>query len=153
MADPTSPTPVLLDLDALTDEATVRIDGQPYRLLTMPQVPPLDLHRLGRLGTRMEVLGQQAELSAEEEQEAEALPAQMVALILDAPAVVLKKLTNRQRMRIVETFTMRPIGFLRLPMAPAPEAPAEASSDRTPEASSTPASSSPASSPATVATP
>jgi hypothetical protein len=97
----------ILNLDTLADRPVVNIDGTPYELITHDSLSPLNAHRVSRYHKRIGALLEKSEasdLTGDEESELEALPALICRLILDAPAEVQDKLTDKQRALVVSTF-------------------------------------------------
>ncbi len=134
----------ILNLDSLVDRPTVVINGQEYELLTTDILPPLDLHRFSRYSTRIGVLMAKVDLTAEDEAELDDLPRRMCRMVLEAPDGIHDALTQKQRMKIVESFIapLQPDRHLESGRVPA-----------TPTSPSTGANGSRDSSPSTVATP
>lgn len=97
----------ILDLDHLISADAVLIDSVEYDLLTADMLAPLDGYVMQTFGDRVEQLMKQSELSDEERLELERLPDRICRLVLDAPDTVLQKLTTRQRMAVMATFTER----------------------------------------------
>lgn len=108
MATPqVSPRPVL-EFDTLNDGLPIRIDGQLYHLRSANALSLGALKRLERLAPRMGALLQQADLSEAEERDVSAGLVQLCDLVVDAPAEVRARLTDAQRVRILEAFTQLP---------------------------------------------
>lgn len=95
----------ILDLDTFADRPTVLIDGTEYELLTHSLLSPLDGHRMSTAYARISELMEKAALTPEEEHELEALPDRMCRMVLEAPEEVHVKLTKKQRMAILSTFS------------------------------------------------
>ncbi len=104
MANGTTITPRLLDLDTLADRPTVRLNGTPYPLIIADQLPPLDQRRLTQWSARTDALLAKGELTDEEQKELEVLPRQICGVILEAPGAVLDAMTDRQRMQVIDFF-------------------------------------------------
>jgi hypothetical protein len=99
-------TPVL-DLDNLTPHAAVRIGGATVEMRTVEMLPPIERHRLFKMGRRIAALEAKAEsedLSEAEEKELEDNPAQMCRLILRADDAVVAQMTPDQRVEVLAAF-------------------------------------------------
>ena len=102
----------VLDLDTLTDRPTVRIARKDYRLWSIDMLPPLDNHRVRKLLRRNDELALKDDLTDKEEKELKVLFAAVAEIVLDAPAAVHKKLTDKQRAEIIRTFQMPSLDLL-----------------------------------------
>lgn len=99
-------TPVL-DLDNLTPHASVRVGGQLIPMRPVEMMPPIERHRLFKIGRRIHALEAKAEheeLTPDEEAELEAAPVQMCKMILHGDDAQLAALTDDQRVEIVAAF-------------------------------------------------
>lgn len=113
MADP------LLNLDTAEYAAHIRIDGATYGVRHPNWLSLFDYHRFQSHGTRIRELSDRAvAATADDEAELSSLLARQVALVLDAPADVLARLRDGQRIQIVSLFLDLPGGQPTLPAAP-----------------------------------
>lgn len=95
-----------LDLTTETDERPiVRIDQIGYELRTSRDLTLQDFKFLERVSIRVGELLTKANLSKQESQELAGRLKEIVALALEAPADVLAKLTDIQRVSIFKVFT------------------------------------------------
>lgn len=130
-------TQSVLDLDRLVDRPTVRINKKEYRLFTIDLLPPIENYQVRKLLKRNDELALKDELSKAEEQELKGLLDKIARIVLDAPDAIHKKLTDRQRVEIVQLF---PVPSLILKYA-APTATEQAATGAIPTgATSSPAS-------------
>jgi hypothetical protein len=119
MADP------ILDLTTVLEPVHVRIDGVPHRLWHSNNLTLAQTVKLEDLGPRVQdlfVALRDNKLDAAGEQELDEKLAASVRIVLDAPAAVHARLSQKQRFEILRTF-MR----LSLPGGEMPETPAAAS--------------------------
>lgn len=99
----------LLNLDTLTERATVAIDGTPYALLPPDALSAVDYHRFRRLTPRLETLwNQETPLMPDEEKELEQILAALCSIVLEAPPDVHARLTDMQRLAVYQAFLKLP---------------------------------------------
>jgi hypothetical protein len=98
----------LLSLDTLTERPSVVIDGTAYALSLPDTLSAVDYHRYSKLTPRFERLWGQDELSDEEAAELERILATICRIVLDAPAEVLERLTDLQRLSVCQAFIALP---------------------------------------------
>ncbi len=111
-------TPVL-DLDTLIDRPTVKIGARVYRLYTIDLLPPLDNYKVRKLIRRGDELSLKDDLTKTEEKELGSILDDVVRLVLDAPDAIHKKLTDRQRVEIFQTFHVPSLEAMRKALAAA----------------------------------
>ena len=121
MADPDT----TLSFSTLHEGLPITIDGQPYQIrhpdsLTLGALKDLEL-----LAPRLGVLLQRPNLTPQEEKQLSTGLAKVCQLALDAPAEVQARLTDAQRLKVVEAFTQlrpatRPLTGATTAMRPAP---------------------------------
>ena len=105
MIDSTQLTNRVLNLDdPASSDRMIRVDGTQYPLLGVNELPPLDVRRFLQLSHQLDDLVGKDALTADEETALEALPRQLVGLIVRAPAEVLDRLDSVQRSRIINAF-------------------------------------------------
>lgn len=120
----------VLNLDSLIDRPVVIIGGAEYRLWTIDLLPPLDNYRVRRLIARGDALAMKEDLTPAEQDElagseVDVLTATgtvkqrrggvmdaIVRIVLDAPADVHEKLTDKHRSEIIRTFQMPSLDLL-----------------------------------------
>lgn len=107
----------VLSLDTLVERATVAIDGKPHELRNGAELSILDYHRIGRQGAAVEkMLAQGADLSDAQVSELTRLLDAMLRVVLLAPAEVMDRLSDGQKLQVVQAFsdlqraTARPAG-------------------------------------------
>lgn len=95
----------LLDLTTAFERDVVRIDGQAFEMLNPGELSIMQLHRIEKIGQRMREITQS---EVEEEQKADALgrlSREACGLIFaDCPAEVLDRLSDVQRIRVMQAF-------------------------------------------------
>ena len=99
-------TPIL-NLDTLVERAVVRIDGTDYELLNPGELSVLDFHKIGKRAERVEaMLKEEGDLSEDQVVTlTEALDA-LCRLVLRAPAEVHARLSDTQRLKVTQAFTV-----------------------------------------------
>lgn len=96
---------VLLDLDTLVVRPKIRIDGEPYEILSPDELPVLTTHMFGIKGNRMDALMAQAELAPAEAKELRGLVLEISDAIMEPiPAKIRKKLSEAHRNAVIQTF-------------------------------------------------
>jgi hypothetical protein len=114
----------LLNLDNLSEFPTVIVHGERYALVPPDALTAIDYHRYGRMAPRLEALWNQDDFTDAEAQEFETILDRLTRIVLKAPAVVHEKLTDVQRLQIVQTFLSLSRPQILLP-APATVKPTE----------------------------
>lgn len=95
----------LLDLDTLVVRPTIAIDGQAHEILAPDELPVLTTHLLASKGRRMDELMKSAELGAAEQAELGRLVREISdAIMAPVPAKVREKLSETQRVSVIEAF-------------------------------------------------
>ncbi len=107
----------LLDLNTLIERETVVIDGETYEITSPSELSIIDHHRLGRQGSRLEVLLQKEDASVQELDETKDLLATLCRCVLRAPDEVHEKLTDTHRLQLAQAFTELLMATVRLPGA------------------------------------
>lgn len=102
----------VLDLDTLADRPVVLINKQEYRLWSIDLLPPIENHRVRKLLKRNDELAQKDDLSRAEEAELSKIFDEIARTVLDAPAAIHKKLTDKQRAEIIRSFLMPSLDIL-----------------------------------------
>lgn len=115
MADP------LLNLTTITEYPTVQIDGEKHALLPPDALSVTDYHRFNQMSPRLAKLWSQSTLNDAESEELKGLFKSIAALVLQAPADVLERLTDIQRLQVYQAFTKLPSASLRAMAVEAPE--------------------------------
>lgn len=127
MADKKEP---VLSLDTLVEHRCVVIDGVAYDLVNVSEISILDYHRLGKRAARVEQLMNGDELDESQVAELCDHMAWICAFVLCAPEEILRKLSDNQRLAVMqafielqrgETLPAAPAGATETP-APSPEA-------------------------------
>jgi len=125
----------MFNLDELVEGPTVSIDGQAYPLAGPHALSPLEMYRNLKAARRLQALIDKAELTEAEEAELGQIPDQVCRAVLDAPDAVHARLTDRQRMKVIELFST----LSRAPhQAPAGATPTASTGARTGASSSPP---------------
>ena len=107
----------LLDIATLADRPKIRIDGTLYEIVSPDELSIIDCHRLAALGRRLDALMAAAELSTADEAElGQVIGALAGRIMIGVPDEVARRLTDGQRLAVIEGFT----GLL--PAPPAAEA-------------------------------
>lgn len=102
----TAPHKPLLDLTTVLDVHHMRIDGQTFFFRTTDRMSIGQLKTLEAAAPRLGELLKRAEtLTADEDAEASHLLAATCAIALDAPSEVHARLTDVQRLSVMEAFT------------------------------------------------
>lgn len=115
MAEPQDP---ILKLDTLVERRTVMIDGASYGLVNSGELSILDFHRIGYQGRNVEnLMAQQEDLNDEQVEAVRRLLDSMCKVLLLAPVEIHARLSDNQRLQIVQAFT----GLLRAEAAPPAE--------------------------------
>jgi hypothetical protein len=104
MADPQTRQPVLT-LDTVTQGMPIRIDDTLHELLHPEQLSLGAIQRIERMAPRVAALLQTPERTEEQERDLSQALREVCATVLQAPADVHARLTDQQRVRIVEAFT------------------------------------------------
>lgn len=116
----------VLNLELLTDRATVTISGTPYDLVNAAELSVVDYQRVSKWGRRVQELMDGAEdLSDEQVDEMRSLLDRLCRLILRAPAEIHEKLNVNQRLAVTHAFTGLLRGTIPVP-AEASDAPVTA---------------------------
>lgn len=122
---PPAPPPAhphqLLALSTLATEYFVAIDGKPYQIKTLDQLPLLDAHYALNARTRLDQLWLKDALDPAEAAELDHELARFVATVLAAPTDLLERLVPLQRMEVVLAF--RELPLVSLPPTGAAERP------------------------------
>lgn len=121
MAEKKAREPVL-SLDTFVDRRFITIDGERYELRNPGEFSILDYHRMGVRAGRVDALMAEGELAEEQVQELESLLNDGCRSVLIAPDEIHRKLTDVQRLKVIEAFTH----LQRETAAPPAEAEAEA---------------------------
>lgn len=109
----TTTRPTLLNLETLQPHV-VRIDGQPYDLMTSGELSILEHAHLRRHAPRFDALfSQQDRLTDEEALELAACALAICQVVLKAPPAVIEALTDMQRVEVCLTFTLLSLGISR----------------------------------------
>jgi len=96
----------LLDLDTLVVRPVIRIDGEACEILSPDELPVLTSHALASKGRRMDELMKLPELNRDQRGELEALVQQISGAIMEpVPQALRDKLSDAQRMAVIEAFT------------------------------------------------
>lgn len=97
---------VLLNLDTLVDRPKIAIDGKRYEILSPDELPVLVSHKLAMQGKRLDELSGAAELAPEDKAELEQLVLDLSDTIMEPiPAAVRAKLSDAQRLSVIEAFS------------------------------------------------
>lgn len=97
----------LLELRTLIDRPKIVIDARPHELLSPEELPVLTSQRLAAQGRQMQALMDQPSLSTAEGDELKRLVAAISDTIMEpVPGEVRAKLSDAQRLSVVEAFTM-----------------------------------------------
>lgn len=107
----------LLNLDTLIERATVVIDGESHEITSPSELSIIDHHRLGRQGSRLEVLLQKDDASVQELDETKELLDTLCRSVLRAPDEVHEKLTDTHRLQLAQAFTELLMATVRPPGA------------------------------------
>lgn len=102
MAEQTDP---LLNLDTLVEHRTVRVDGVAYDLLNPEEVSLLDYHRIAKQSARVASALEAEEMTDEQAVELSRLLDSLCRFILRAPEEVHAKLTDANKLRVLQVFT------------------------------------------------
>lgn len=105
MAAPSARPDPVLDLSTLHEGAPIRIDGRLYHILSADALSLRALKQLETLAPRVGVLLQRADLVDADAEECSDGLARICTLILDAPPEVQARLSDQQRVRVMEAFT------------------------------------------------
>lgn len=100
----------LLNLETLTERPKIRIDGKDYEMLNADEISVVDLYRVQKLGKRIYQHSFSDEDDDEEgarklEEMSRAATELLQIIMPDLPTDVERKLTDRHRMEILNTFT------------------------------------------------
>lgn len=109
------PEPVLTLSTIDTAGVPIQIDGRRYQTRHPDALSLRAIKQLERLAPRLGGLLQQDDLSEAEELELSTGLAEVCRLVLDAPDEVIARLTDQQRVRVMEAFMA-----LRMPSSPPP---------------------------------
>jgi hypothetical protein len=98
-------TPPVLSLTTLIPRLTIKIDGKPYDLITADEFAWLDYR--GKAGVFREAapLMVLRRRTKKQEKDIERLLGPLVQTVVKAPATVLARLTNAQRVQVLEVFS------------------------------------------------
>lgn len=110
MADATKTSTPVLDLQTLIERPRIAIDGAPYEILSPDEVSVLDHQRLAAWGRRYDALMAQASLSDAERDELARLVRDISdTIMVGVPEAVRARLSDAQRLQVVEVFTALPL--------------------------------------------
>lgn len=97
---------VLLNLDTLIDRPKIRIDGDLHEIVSPDELDVITSHLLAAQGRRMEELMKAGELSDDDKEELRSIIAQLSnAIMAPVPVPVRAKLSDSQRLSVIESFT------------------------------------------------
>lgn len=125
MAAQTSSAPAL-DLTTQHDRPVIKIDGIEYEMRVLDDLSLVDMHRIDRMGPRIEALGKKLEQRTSTDEEAIELSTMLVEgcrIVLDAPVEIIDKVSDVGRLNIFKVFIERLLPQLQtasaslLPMA------------------------------------
>jgi hypothetical protein len=107
----------ILSLTTFVDRPTIEIDGVKYEVFSPDSLSLVDYSRLQSLIPRIDALWpslKSSSLTKEEETELSEAFGSIAAMVLDAPAEVLSKLTDLHRLLVYQAFLGLPQSTLRL---------------------------------------
>jgi len=108
--------PPLLNLDTLVEHRTVLIDGTEYDLLNVEEVSILEYHRISKQSERVAAMMADQAMTDKQAEELASLLDELCKFVLKAPAEVHAKITDLNKLRVLEAFT----NLQRAPIAAAP---------------------------------
>jgi hypothetical protein len=103
MTDPNAP---LLDLETVIVRPAIMIDGERHEIINPVELPLETSHLMASKGRRMQQLQSGDGMNRDQRAELEAIVRQLSDIVMEpiAPAVR-KKLTDAQRLQVIEAFT------------------------------------------------
>lgn len=107
MAETTTGLDPVLSLDTLSERRHVKINGEPYELLSAAQLPLVAYNRIGRVAKQLAAIGPNGDGDLSDEQVAQVARAldDVVASVLVAPAETRAKLSDIQKLQIFDCFS------------------------------------------------